>query len=698
VTSAADATSALRAGVALLRNQQVGSAEALLEPLARESGSALAWHYLGVARHLLHKRPSAIEAFRQSLARDDSNPDTYAALAVVLGQLGNWAEAEGVLLEGLKRLPDHPGLHFNIAVALENRGAHTQALRHYDATLAEEPGHPGALLNRGALHFRHDRHASALADFDLLVAHEPDSVDGLVNRARALLKLHRDDEALQTSRAALRLAPEHRDARLCAAITIASTGNLEAATREARNLDPTWNAAAVYAARALLRQDICLWHDRDRAMEVVRRLLHGPDAGACLNDSGVYMRMLAMPFTGDELRIAANAVAAAVTAAPASAPLVVPVGRERVRIGLICEGVGRHPETYLLRRIASDVDRSRFEVRLYALNRDDGTVLRQDFAARAEAFADLSNLDSGAIVDCLRREELDVAFDAAGYFLPGRPEIFKARVAPIQVAYLATPGPHGEGLMDYRLSDALTTPSELQPLWTEKLVLLPAPHWIHDNSNVIGPPGSREDHGLPRQGFVFCCITQAWKLEPESFSIWMRLLRALEGSVLWLLDCGEATNGNLRAAAEARGVAAERLVFAPRVELEAHLGRLQHAGLFLDTFYFNAQTTAIDALWAGVPLITRTRTTMASRLASTFVRSAGLETLITDSSDAYEAMALRLATHPIELARCREALVAARRSAPLFDTAARIRAFERAVDAMVARQRAGLPPEMLVVE
>ncbi|HWA39917.1 MAG TPA: tetratricopeptide repeat protein [Burkholderiales bacterium] len=696
-TTPGDDSPALRAGLALLRNNQASSAEAVLETAARDSDEALAWHYLGVARHALQKRAGAIEAFRRAIERGARSADPFAALAVALGQEGRWCEAESVLLDGLARLPDDAGLHFNVAVALEHRGADEQALEHYDAALAARPEHAGARLNRGALHLRYANLDKALADFDALVEAEPQSVEALLNRARTYLQLHQDDHALRDARAAARLAPDRHEARKSAAVALASMGYLEAAEAEVRGIDPAWDSVAAYAARALQRQDLCDWRDRDEGIAAVRELLRRPNGGKGFVEESIYMRMLAMPFDSEELRLAANAAAAAIHCVPATEPIASRPPQGRIRVGFVCEGVGRHPETYLLRRVVGDMDRARFEVRLYALNRDDGTGLRRDFASRADAFADLSGMDSPAIVSRLRKEALDIAFDAGGYFLPARPEIFKTRVAPVQAAYLATPGPHGEGLVDYRLSDAQTTPPELQGVWTEKLVLLPAPHWVHDDSNVIAPAGTRAEHGLPAEGFVFCCITQAWKLEPESFSIWMRLLRAIEGSVLWLLDSGAAVNRNLRAAASSRGVAAERLVFAPRVELDAHLGRLQHAGLFLDTFYFNAQTTAIDALWAGVPLVTRTRATMASRLASTFVRSAGLGDLVTDSSEAYEATALRLAREPGRLAHYRNLLVSGRGSAPLFDTGSRVRAVERAIEAMVGRSRAGLPPETLVV-
>lgn len=668
----------------------------MFEEAARASNSARAWYYLGVARHLLGKLPAAAEALRRSLAIDPSEPEVPCALAAVLGQAGQWDEAERVLTNGLALAPRHAGLHFNLAVALEHRGAHPEALAHYDAALASEASHRQALLNRGALHLRNARAADALADFDSLLRSDPTSVDGLLNRSRALLALHRDAEALQAAGDAMRRAPHRKDARRTAALSLASMGRLADAAKILGAADPHWDARVAYVGRAMERQGVCLWHDRERVMQVIRELLSEGRA-AELADPGLLTRLLGTPLSSEEILPVAAAVAGAVRAPACATPLSTPKPPAKVRVGFFSAGVGWNPEAFLLRRIVSDLDRRQFEVSLYALNRDDGTSLRTDFASRADRFVDFSMLDSAAVVDRARREELDIAIDCTGYLKPGRPEVFKARVAPVQAAYISSPCTAGPGIVDYRLSDALTTPREAQPFWAEKLILLPAPHWVHDNSLVPGDAGSRAGHGLPRDGFVFCCINQSWKIEPEAFSIWMRVMRAVDRSVLWLLDYGEA-NQNLRAFASAHGVAPERLVFAKRVPLEQHLGRLGHAGLFLDTFYFNAQTTSLDALWAGLPVVTREGATMASRLAATFVRCAGLPELVARTSEEYEATALRLATSPGELARLRERLVAARSSAPVFDTPTRVRAFGRALIAMVERQRRGLPPDMLLID
>jgi protein O-GlcNAc transferase len=287
--------------------------------------------------------------------------------------------------------------------------------------------------------------------------------------------------------------------------------------------------------------------------------------------------------------------------------------------------------------------------------------------------------------------------DTAGYFRSARPDLLKARVAPVQAAFMGVPGTYGPGIVDYRLSDALATPPESQEHWAEKLVLLPAPHYAYGYSGPVGRAGARPEHGLPAQGFVFCCFNQCWKIEPEAFGIWMRLLQAVPGAVLWLLDEGERTRSNLRSAAQERGVSPDRLIFAPRVPFADHLARLQHADAFLDTFHYNAVTTAFDTLWAGVPIVTRAGTTMASRLGASIATSAGLGKLVTSSSQEYEATALKLATDAGFLSRCREAARAARTGTPAFDLPGRVRALESAFEAMVARQRAGLAPALLEI-
>jgi len=368
--------------------------------------------------------------------------------------------------------------------------------------------------------------------------------------------------------------------------------------------------------------------------------------------------------------------------------------RPRIRVAFLSAGVSTHPDYFLLSPVLQELDRQRFEVFLYAFNADDGSGHRQEMARAADAFADVSALPAQAIVSRLRADALDMAIDTGGFFVGTRPEVLKARVAPIQVAYLGMPSTYGVGLVDYRLSDPLATPADQQPHWSEKLALVDAPHYVYRAPDEPDAAGSRRDHGLPDGGAVYCCFNQSWKIEPEAFDAWMRVLRGTPGSVLWLLDGGDRVRANLRLAAEARGVTKERLVFGARVPFAAHIGRLAHADAFLDTFHYNAVTTALDTLWAGVPVVTREGKTMASRLGATLVRTAGLAELVASSAEEYERIALRLGTDEAFLASAK-AKARAARSGPAFDVSARVRDLERAFVAMVQRHRSGAGPEAM---
>jgi predicted O-linked N-acetylglucosamine transferase (SPINDLY family) len=262
---------------------------------------------------------------------------------------------------------------------------------------------------------------------------------------------------------------------------------------------------------------------------------------------------------------------------------------------------------------------------------------------------------------------------------------------------MGTPCTLGQGLLDYRLSDADTTPPQSQRHWPERFVLVPSPHALFD-ADLPFPPSSRRDFGVPDDALVLCHFDLPFRIGPEVFDVWMRLLAQVPKAVLLLLDAGKLFNANLRARARERSIDAARLLFAPASPYQAHLGCLPHADLFLDTFFYSARSMAFNALRAGVPVLTCPGATMASRLAVPFLRSMGLDDLIVDSVDAYERKALELATDREALARIKQRVTAARQTAPAFDTVGRVRAVERAFVAMVERHRAGLPPDTLVVD
>ncbi len=679
------------------------AAERRLLALAAKTPDAAVWLQLGATQHSLGKLESASGSFRRAIELAPASPHAYCAQATVLWQLGRLPEAEEVL----RQAPDDAQVHFNLAVLLEHRGQGSAAKALYERVLDQSPHHAGALLNLGAMRLDAGDAEGSLRHFDALIAHAP-SADAHANRARALLCVFRDEQALAAAEAALAIDAHHKRALLERVAALASLGRLDEASRamppvqevaaelRARGFTKAPSVLELYLARAFDRQAVCDWRDREQLVERLRSALKSYSKSA-LWDAAMVFNALGLPLSAGEQRVLAQS--AADNLPSYASPYLPKTDRgRRMRIGILSANVAQHPEGYLLRRVVRDLDRSRWEVHFYGLNAADGSALGNELARAADAFVDMSAMATPHIIERLRSDGLDLLVETSGYLRGTRPEILKARVAAVQASYLSVAATLGDGLVDYRISDVDTTPAEMQEDWPERLVLLPPPHFAYDNEIQRGLAGSRANHALPDAALVLCCMNQAFKIEPEAFGVWMRILAATANAVLWLLDNGPLFQDNLRREAQAHGVAAHRLIFAPRVALEEHLGRLAHADLFLDTFCFNAHTTALDALWAGLPVLTRCGTTMASRLASVFARSAGLEELVAETTEEYERKALELAGHPESIERLKNSLSRQRASCALFDTPGRVRALERAFMAMIERHRAGLPPDTLIID
>jgi protein O-GlcNAc transferase len=320
--------------------------------------------------------------------------------------------------------------------------------------------------------------------------------------------------------------------------------------------------------------------------------------------------------------------------------------------------------------------------------------------ARAfDQFVDVSNRSDQAVAALIRDMEIDIAVDLTGFTDGAKTGVFALRPAGIQVNYLGYPGTMGAPFIDYIIADPWVIPKDQESAYSECVVRLPHSYQANDSTKRIADvtPG-RSGAGLPESGFVFCSFNNSFKITPSVFDVWMRLLQAVEGSVLWLFEGSDAVPRNLRREAEARGVDPQRLVFAPRLKLEDHLARHRLADLFLDTLPYNAHTTASDALWAGLPVVTCLGSTFAGRVAASLLSAVGLPELITRSLADYEALALGLARDPARLASIKSKLADNLKSCALFDTARYSRHIEAAYVTMWERYRRGEPPSSFSVE
>jgi predicted O-linked N-acetylglucosamine transferase (SPINDLY family) len=361
--------------------------------------------------------------------------------------------------------------------------------------------------------------------------------------------------------------------------------------------------------------------------------------------------------------------------------------RSRIRLGYLSCDFHQHATALLMVEMLEAHRRERFELFAYSYGEDDGQGMRQRLERSFEHFVDIRSLSMDEAARRIHADGIDILVDLKGYTQATRTEILTWRPAPVQVSYLGYPGTLGGDFCDYLITDRFVTPPSNAGDYSEALAYLPHSYQPHGRRAGVGARPSRSGAGLPERGFVFCCFNQAYKLTPAMLDIWCRLLWEVPDSVLWLLG-DRRVEGNLRNEVLRRGIPPDRLVFAPPLPQEAHLARLQLADLMLDTLPYNAHTTASDALWAGLPLVTCAGATFASRVAGSLLGAVGLSELVVHDLESYHALALALAEDPLRLA-------ANRAAAPLFDVDGYTRDIERLFEAMWQRWMAGEAPAML---
>jgi protein O-GlcNAc transferase len=372
---------------------------------------------------------------------------------------------------------------------------------------------------------------------------------------------------------------------------------------------------------------------------------------------------------------------------------------DRIRLAYVSADFRQHPTAFLIAELIELHDRARFEVLGISTGPDDRSDIRGRLVKAFDEFHDVRAASDEEIARLIKAREIDITIDLMGFTTNSRTKIFALRPAPIQVNYLGYPGTMGAPFIDYIIGDKTVLPRDLQPFYSEKIVQLPDCYQVNDRHRRIADQApARHETGLPESGFVFCCFNNTYKIMAPVFEVWMRLLRAVEGSVLWLLRDNPDAETNLRREARARGVDPARLVFAERAPLDQHLARHRLADLFLDTLPVNAHTTASDALWAGLPVVTCCGSNLSSRVAASLLRAVGLPELATHDLLQYEALALHLARDRSFLDDLRARLDGNRLTHPLFDTDRFRRHIEAAYTTMWETSQRGEPPRSFAVE
>ena len=663
--------------------------------LALAPTDVVAWNLLGEI--ILKRDPGGAEAaWREALKIDPHNPEALFHLGNRLRERGEHEVAISHFERALERVPGHPGVLNNLGLALEARGDAQRAEACYREVLAAQPQHADALANLANLLQGRERYREAVLAYEKALAVRRDfPVKFWRARGIALSELGAFADAEQSFREAVRLAPDQLHAQIdlgSMCIVQEKYDEAEAPLTRALELDPD----NVYALTMLTngRMHRCAWDGLEESFARLRALIADEKPREQYN--AVPLPLLATPL-GAELELAAarrwaQQIAARLASKRLPAATSPRTPGARLRVGFVSSDLRDHAVGHLLVECLERIDRSRIEVFAYSLLPREVSAFGQRIAQAPEHFVDCSLQATEDVARRIRGDGIELLIDLNGYTTHAKSEIFALRPSPVQLSWLGYLGTLGAPWYDYVITDRFVSPSAAQANFVERFLYLPDCYCPSDTERAVAKrPPTRGECALPEQGLVFCCFNTSYKILPEVFAIWMRLLAALPGSVLWLAPANATAALNLRREAAARGVDRARLVFAPRVSLPEHLARHVHADLFLDTTPYNAGTTANDALFMGMPVLTCAGETMASRVAGSQLRAIGLPELVTTSLADYETLALRLAREPSLLARYRARLAANRANRPLFDMARFTHAFDDLLQAAWENRSSPMP-------
>jgi tetratricopeptide (TPR) repeat protein len=685
----------LTQALALHQQGDLAQAKAIYTSLLEEnSANADAWHLLGMVAYQEKNHSLASDLIRKAIAVNPNMAGYYSNLGLVLRELGQF---ESALANYQKSLAIRPGVaetYNNQGIVYAAMQRYKEAIESYDLAIRYKADYAPAHYNLGNALFRIRKMAASIASYDSAIRLKSDYYQAFDNRGIAFKETGQYAKALADHEQAIRIKADYVEAHYNRALVLCELKDLESAAvslQHALTLSPGY--PFLLGAHLHNAMQLCSWQDLGSGLQSLQDRVRQANPAATpfvvtgLLDDPALHREVAQKYI--QTRFPQNDALGAI---PVRA-----LG-QKIRIGYFSADFRNHAIAYLVAEMLEKHDKNAFEIYAFKLHpgAPDETSARI-FAAVAQVM-DLSDKSDKNAAQLSRALNIDIAIDLGGHTVHSRIGIFAHRCAPLQVNYLGFPGTLGAPYYDYILADANVIPEDQRQHYLEKVVYLPHCYQPNDAQRKISERVfSRNELGLPDHGFIFCCFNNGYKIVPQTFDGWMRILRAVEGSVLWLLDHNPVATRNLQREAQARGIHANRLIFAARMPLADHLARHRLADLFIDTLPYNAHTTASDALWAGLPVLTCMGTTFAARVAGSLLLAMNLPELITHSRAAFEARAIELAKNPTALGAIKSKLLAHRETSPLFNAQLFARHIEAAYRTMQSRQQAGLLPENFAV-
>ena len=618
----------------------------------------------GITLNELDRLDEALASYNQAIALKPDYAEAHLSLGITLNKLGKLSEALASYNQAITLRPDYAEAYNNMGNALKDNGKLEEAIEAYNKALSCKPDNAEAYYNMGNTLKDQGKPEEAIASYNKALLLKPDYADAFNNMGGALKDHDKLQEAIAAYQKALSLNPDYAEAHHNMGNALTDQGKLDEAI-EAYNkalvIKSDYEGARV--SKLFQEAHICKWDGIAKDIERLPRL-------GTIKEYVAPFAMLALEDAPKRHRIRSEKYAAAKYPQKSMSTWAKPLQKpERLRIGYFSADFHDFPGMYLMAGLLEKHDRTKFEISAFSYGPDIDDQMRKRIVKAVDHFIDIRTADVNTVVDLARQQNIDIAVHRNGYTKNNRTELFASGLAPIQINYLGYPGTLGTDYIDYIVADPFVVPDDMRQHYSEQIMYLPNTYQPNDDKRTISDKViTRNDMGLPDRAFVFCCFNNNYKISLSEFDIWMRLLSKVEGSVLWLLKSNKWAEQNLKQQAEAMGVSAERIIFAERLPQAEHLARHRLADLFLDTFNYNAHTTASDALWAGLPVVTKAGQGFAARVAGSLLNAVGLPELVTTTEQDYEELVLRLATNPTKLAAVKETLAANRLTQPLFNT------------------------------
>ena len=641
---------------------QLLKAQVLCEEILREQPDHFdSLHLLGVISYKNKRLQLAIDLMERAIKLNPNNADYCYNLGIVLHDLKQLDVAVASYDKAIQLDPDYAEAYYNRGNALQDLRQLDAAVASYDKAIQLDPDYAEAYYNRGNALQDLGRLEAAVASYDKAIQLKPSYTKVYVNRGNALQHLKRFDAAASSYDKAIQLKPD---------------------------LD--------YLIGIWLhtRMQLCDWSNLEsNVAELITKIELG------IKSSPSFHILALTTSLSVQLKVSEIWVNDQYPYNPSLGPITKLQRSNKIRVGYFSADFHNHATAHLMADLFETHDKSRFELFAFSFGPDQQDEMRKRVFKAFDQFIDVRMMSDKAVAELSRKLCIDIAIDLKGLTQDQRIGIFSYRAAPIQVSYIGYPATVGADYIDYLIADKTIIPDQSQQYYSEKVVYLPNSYQANDRNKVISDKQfTRKELGLPVEGFIFCCFNNNYKITPYVFDSWIRILNAVRGSVLWLFEDNPTAAVNLRKESERRGLDPRRLIFAKRMQLPDHLARHRVADLFLDTLPYNAHTTASDALWAGLPVLTCMGESFASRVAASLLRAIGLPELITADQADYESLAIELATNPVKLRSIRDRLTENRLTTPLFDTPLFTRHIEEAYREMYERYQNDLLPDRIEIK